>query len=275
MRTATVAQATSQEVAPSPRRANASRADVLLAVLPGCAAAAILVAARSHLGPRPWTELVLRPVQLSEAGLQSAVVIGLAGLAAVTALWWTATLTLALLGALLRRFRLPRLASGVDRLAPAHVRRIAAVVVCFNVATAPAAFGTAVGTEAPGVQRVQPTGTGPLTTAPSPHWAPPVATGQATGDVAAPRDAPEPGWRPTAPPPAFERVLGPARPDAAEVVVRPGDTLWSIAARHLGPHPSVLDVAEEWPRWYRANLHLIGADPNRLYPGMTLKPPTE
>lgn len=57
------------------------------------------------------------------------------------------------------------------------------------------------------------------------------------------------------------------------VVVRPGDTLWDIAARHLGPHASATAVAQAWPRWYAANQEVIGEDPDRVLPGMTLRAP--
>ncbi len=58
-----------------------------------------------------------------------------------------------------------------------------------------------------------------------------------------------------------------------EVVVRRGDTLWDIAARHLGPHASAAEVAAEWPRWHAANATVVGADPDLLLPGQRLLPP--
>lgn len=61
-------------------------------------------------------------------------------------------------------------------------------------------------------------------------------------------------------------------PDPA-VVVRRGDSLWSITARHLGPDATAVQVAREWPRWYAANRAVIGADPELLRPGQRLVPP--
>jgi nucleoid-associated protein YgaU len=58
-----------------------------------------------------------------------------------------------------------------------------------------------------------------------------------------------------------------------EVVVHRGDTLWAIAARHLGAAASAAEVAEEWPRWYAANRTVIGDDPGLLVPGQRLRPP--
>jgi hypothetical protein len=94
-----------------------------------------------------------------------------------------------------------------------------------------------------------------------------------------------PGWVPTAP---QARRVATSRPDPEvvvqvrrrpatavddEVVVRRGDTLWSIAERHLGPGSTTAEIAVEWPRWYAANRGLLGADPDRLVPGTRLRPP--
>ena len=57
------------------------------------------------------------------------------------------------------------------------------------------------------------------------------------------------------------------------VVVRRGDTLWDIAARHLPAGASPGQVAVEWPRWYAANRAVVGADPHHIEPGMRLVPP--
>ena len=57
------------------------------------------------------------------------------------------------------------------------------------------------------------------------------------------------------------------------VTVQAGDTLWDIAARHLGPGVSDLDIALQWPRWYEANQGVIGQDPDALLPGQILQPP--
>jgi nucleoid-associated protein YgaU len=59
----------------------------------------------------------------------------------------------------------------------------------------------------------------------------------------------------------------------ATYVVRPGDSLWAIAARHLGPGASDAAVAAEWPRWYRANHAVIGSNPSLLHVGTRLAVP--
>jgi nucleoid-associated protein YgaU len=92
-----------------------------------------------------------------------------------------------------------------------------------------------------------------------------------------------PGWVPTSPGRprtrvADARVVAPGGTrvgaDAAEhVVVRRGDTLWSIAARHLGPGATEAEIAVEWPHWFTANRDVLGRDPDHLTPGQRLRPP--
>lgn len=57
------------------------------------------------------------------------------------------------------------------------------------------------------------------------------------------------------------------------VVVAPGDCLWSIAARHLGPTATTSDIAREWRRWYDVNRLVIGPDPDLILPGQRLTSP--
>ena len=55
--------------------------------------------------------------------------------------------------------------------------------------------------------------------------------------------------------------------------VQPGDSLWLIAARRLGPGASDAQLAAYWPRIYRRNRAVIGDDPDRIYPGQSLRLP--
>ena len=56
-------------------------------------------------------------------------------------------------------------------------------------------------------------------------------------------------------------------------MVSRGDSLWRIAARHLGPGATDAEVAAEWPRWWHANRKAVGPDPDLLLPGTRLRPP--
>lgn len=55
--------------------------------------------------------------------------------------------------------------------------------------------------------------------------------------------------------------------------VRPGDSLWRIAAAHLPADASLAEIAEQWPRWYQANTDTIGSDPELIHPGQALDHP--
>ncbi len=89
------------------------------------------------------------------------------------------------------------------------------------------------------------------------------------------------GFHPTSPAkrsnPEDSRLLAPPpRLTAAttdRVTVRRGDSLWRIAARHLGPQATDAEVARAWPQWYAANRDVMGADPDLLLPGQQLRPP--
>ncbi len=143
-----------------------------------------------------------------------------------------------------------------------------------------------------GPPTVGPPTVGPPTTTVLPGAASPASgpTSRTTSD-ATPPPAPDPSFRPTAGRPAYTPaapapatappVLGPlgGAPRAGtsveeHVVVRRGDTLWDIAARHLGRSATTAEIAHEWPRWHVANRALIGNDPDRLQPGQRLSPPT-
>ena len=91
---------------------------------------------------------------------------------------------------------------------------------------------------------------------------------------------PDPSWVPTAPTvrPQPDVGLLSRTPNAAvdapvDVVVHRGDTLWSIAARHLGPNASDAEIAQAWPAWFDANRAVIGEDPDLILPGQVLRAP--
>ena len=83
--------------------------------------------------------------------------------------------------------------------------------------------------------------------------------------------APAPAQGRPVPAPAAGAVVRAHVP--ATYVVRAGDSLWVIAARHLGPGASNAQIAAEWPRWYRANRAVIGSNPSLLLVGTRLAVP--
>ena len=211
------------------------------------------------------------------------------GLAAAAGGWLVLTwLTLSTLWALaagpaptgVRRPRLQRLA---DRVTPALVRRAATAVV---------GLGLAGGSLTPTVTAYAGDGARPVTSATAALAADAPDAADAPGgaptaphlpDLDRPAD-PLPGWTPDRP----ALVRPPASPSGVhlvatvplvgrvvtdEVVVRRGDTLWDIAARHLGPGATAAEIATEWPRWHRANGEVIGPRPDHILPGQRLRPP--
>ena len=102
----------------------------------------------------------------------------------------------------------------------------------------------------------------------------PSETGSRTTTPQAPSQSPGSGDGPgseSTPVPAGAGVAA----VAGTVVVRPGDSLWSIAAAHLPPGARNLQIAAAWPHWYAANAALIGNDPDLVLPGWQLTIPTE
>jgi nucleoid-associated protein YgaU len=77
--------------------------------------------------------------------------------------------------------------------------------------------------------------------------------------------------RPTAGAPTRYTELRPAVP--VRVVVRKGDSLWSIAARELGRGATDDAIAARWPDWYATNRQVIGNDPDLILPGQVLRIP--
>ncbi|MBW4095136.1 MAG: LysM peptidoglycan-binding domain-containing protein, partial [Acidobacteria bacterium] len=57
------------------------------------------------------------------------------------------------------------------------------------------------------------------------------------------------------------------------IVVKRGDSLWTIAAEALGPLATDVEISQAWPQWYRANFSTIGNDPSFLLPGQVLRAP--
>jgi nucleoid-associated protein YgaU len=102
--------------------------------------------------------------------------------------------------------------------------------------------------------------------------APPSSVPAATATAARhPEEPPPPGWTPDRP------AAGAAAATARAVVVRPGDTLWSLAASRLAPgaQPDDHAVAAAWPRWWHTNRAVIGRDPDLIRPGQVLHPPDD
>jgi resuscitation-promoting factor RpfA len=172
---------------------------------------------------------------------------------------------------------------------PPLIRRIAHAAIGLTVAIGPLTAGSAFAagsSPAPGSSApVAASGQWPVSetspaSQPAPVWVP------LDRPATAPSlrlDRPAQAFLPAPPPPArrvtptgpITVVAGAAHREEPidSYVVRRGDTLWDVAARHLGPSASAADVARDWPRWYAANRAVIGADPSVIRPGELLRPP--
>ena len=62
------------------------------------------------------------------------------------------------------------------------------------------------------------------------------------------------------------------RPEST-VIVKPGDSLWSISEERLGPESSPQQVYDHTYQMYALNRNLIGADPNLIFAGQRLSLP--
>lgn len=65
----------------------------------------------------------------------------------------------------------------------------------------------------------------------------------------------------------------PREVEPAEVVVRPGDSLWTIAATALGPGADSATVTAYWQRIHLLNRRVVGTDPDVIRPGQHLALP--
>lgn len=87
-------------------------------------------------------------------------------------------------------------------------------------------------------------------------------------------DSPGPAPRSAAPDPApTRRVAQLTPPDTGSVVVRTGDSLWSIAAATLPAGADEQRVDRRWREIYAANRAAIGSDPDVIQPGVRLTLP--
>jgi nucleoid-associated protein YgaU len=177
-------------------------------------------------------------------------------------------------------------------LTPAVLRRVIVAGVGVGLGLAGATTASAVETDLGWV----PTATiaAPEATATRPHHphTPPGPEPEAVPE-AVPEPQPDPVQEPVVEPAGTTRLTDvtttltsastapvPGAPPAAvaagreTITVRPGDTLWDLAAAGLGGTPTEAAVQAAWPRWYEANRDVVGADPDLLRPGQVLTVPS-
>ena len=216
-----------------------------------------------------------------------------AGLAIVA--WWILSVLVAVTVAVLARCGRSSAADRAGKYCPGFMRRLAVAALSAQLLAAPVAHAAVppagpawvpsqeVAVKAqwsPTARQPVPATTGtPSPVVPTAVTEPTAITERPATD--APQPAVRPDWRPSAPvtdpgllaaPPI--RAAQDTPPTGHVVTVLAGDTLWDIAARHLGPTASDVDVALRWPLWYEANKAQIGENPHVLLPGQILRAPS-
>ena len=192
--------------------------------------------------------VLFSPDPLSEGPLSGTALTQLVGFCAAAAgllltLWWVLGFGCALAGCLLHRFGFRKAGSRTLSLAPVPLRRLASAALGASLAA-----GTL--WMVPGAAATEAAAPAPPAPAPAfPFSGIPRGPGASETDPRAPEsaDAAEvisPLWRPSAPqPPAGGLLTGVPRQDEREVVVAAGDTLWSLAASHLGSQATDAETA--------------------------------
>ncbi len=250
---------------------------LLLALAAGAAVTTIGLPAAAVGGPD--RDLVLGCVWLLRAG--AAWLLVAVGLSTASALWRMAWLDL------VARVVAPEV---LRRVATAAVGSGVLLGTVTTVAIGPAAASTpddhhparhlvtrGISLDWPGLARpsvrppvVAPPPTPSASTAPEPAPSP---SGQGRSASTSPGATTRPTPRVTA-----TSDAGPAqrrqRVSARRIVVRPGDSLWSIAAAQLPPDADAAAITSAWHRWWRLNEAVIGADPDVILPGQVLRAPT-
>jgi hypothetical protein len=83
----------------------------------------------------------------------------------------------------------------------------------------------------------------------------------------------QPPQHATPPAPTVRRTPRTAPVRREPIIVRSGDSLWSIAQSELGPDARLPEIDETWRALYDANRAAIGADPDLITPGQRLRTP--
>jgi nucleoid-associated protein YgaU len=114
----------------------------------------------------------------------------------------------------------------------------------------------------------------PPSSSSAPAWLPDLDRGLV---LASPVPHPTPAAVPAAPVTSRPRQSTPPPVTSGDAVtthrthvVRPGESLWSITAEHLGPRATISDIAAAWPRLFELNRRLIGSNPRLVLPGQRL-----
>ncbi|RAX50971.1 hypothetical protein DQ353_00835 [Arthrobacter sp. AQ5-05] len=200
-------------------------------------------------------------------------------LGAVAVAWLLLCLALALAARLLSACGHRRRGAALAALVPGFVARVvlagfggSLVLAGCTSAAAVAATPAAVAAPMASAQHLQSAATHQHERQAGPR--PPEATApKGTASKGTEAELLSPGFIPHRVPLPLARLGGGTTRTIEEVVVRPGDSLWAIAARHLPSSAGPEEIAAAWPLWFAANSRLIGPDPDKLEVGVVLQAP--
>lgn len=204
----------------------------------------------------------------STNALADAIGMATCGIGIVVVLWWAAASVAAGCWVLLQRSGHTRSAKFAAKCTPVFMRRLAVMVLGLNLMTAHVALAVP-NHQTPRASSISASAASPA----SLHHE------SAVPQTARANDSVDPEWKPTSPQ-ILPGIVAPAPSrdvetpgHAAEVVVLPGDSLWTITSRILGPGSTDRQIGQQWPLLFQANVKVIGPDPNLLYPGTILHVP--
>jgi len=226
--------------------------------------AAVLVAAPVGTWSLVRPPLTAVTTQVDGVGVEAALQAVCAAALLASVLWLAATAAVALLaglGAALAPGSRPTtvLERVTERRCPRRVRRLVVLGLGVTLAAGGTA-GPALAAGSPGPGAAPTSAAAALSGLPLPD--------RTTGvDLTA--TAATPSLRPV--PARSSGRSGSVRP--ATVVVRPGDSLWALAAALLPAGADDAEITAAWHRLHRVNADVIGEDPDLIRPGTRLRVP--
>lgn len=228
-----------------------------------------------------WTGLRIgartTTVPLPSITLENILGLAAAGAGISVLAWWVLGMMLAFMTGMLAHHGHLAAARLTGAMVPAPMKRLAIVVLGFNLIALPTA--TASQPSVPLAAEAQ-----QAAMAISDTTSTPIRLTLASGPVPEradnSADPVSPQWTPTRALSDGGLLLKQQRPAdrsgqarAETVTVTAGDCLWALAARQLGALATAGDIAVQWQKWYALNASTIGNNPDLLQPGMLLLPP--
>ena len=197
------------------------------------------------------------------------VALGAAGLGAVVASYLALTGYAMVFGTVVRGGRtLPRM---VASLAPESWRRVTATALGVGLVTGVAGPALAAESTTPHVGW---TSAHPAAALAVDGWSSDRGDPVAWVVAPSPNAAKPPTTRSPVPVASAEAATAAQASTATTYTVKPGDSLWRIAAGLLGADASDAAIGTTWPHLYAANRDAIGSDPALIHPGTVLTVPS-